>query len=220
MPRRRAISEGVGDEIARHSAVRVFMVTVFAGLSFVTFYSGFEEVVAIGFLLMIPAAISAITLWFLIKSPRRGTVMRIVGLILLWLIALFCGGCSLLFLFDDYIGPNLLVAVGFGITALCGWGIWALRKKDPPAPRPHGLRVTRAHSRHNHPCATGTLLRRLFVLLPRVPDASRALDTAHRFRARRLMHLGHREAAPAERCRRLARKDELNEDQSPSSISG
>lgn len=60
--------------------------------------------------------------------------MRILGIIILSLIALFAGGCSILFLFDTYIGPNILTAIGFGVTGLCIWGIYALTRRRLPAP--------------------------------------------------------------------------------------
>ena len=57
--------------------------------------------------------------------------MRVAGIIILSLLALFTGGCSLLFTFDDYFGFNFLAGIGFVVCALSIWGIVALSRSAP-----------------------------------------------------------------------------------------
>ena len=59
--------------------------------------------------------------------------MRVAGIIILSLLALFTGGCSLLFTFDDYIGFNVLAGFGFIVCALSIWGIVALSRSGSAA---------------------------------------------------------------------------------------
>ena len=59
--------------------------------------------------------------------------MRVAGIIILSLLALFTGGCSLLFTSDDYIGFNVLAGFGFVVCALSIWGIAALTRSGPAA---------------------------------------------------------------------------------------
>ena len=59
--------------------------------------------------------------------------MRVAGIIILSLLALFTGGCSLQFTFDDYIGFNVLAGFGFVVCALSIWGIVALSRSRQAA---------------------------------------------------------------------------------------
>lgn len=63
--------------------------------------------------------------------------MRPIGGAILALIALFCGGCSLLFGYDDLTGKGYGFAIIWGpgllIAGLSGWGAVKLRANPAPS---------------------------------------------------------------------------------------